>query len=103
MISGDKENIKSLLKQAYFWDVDFGSGNVVSKRLIIERTLGLGTLTEMALLLRYYGAEEVEKTMLNLNYIDPKTLNFVSKFFGKSRRAFKCYIRKQLMPQHWNY
>jgi hypothetical protein len=103
MILNEKENIISLLKQPYFWDVDFGSGNIVSKRLVIERTLSLGTLADMALLLRYYGPEEVEKTMLSLNYIDQKTLNFASKYFGKSKRTFKCYTRKQLMPRHWDY
>jgi hypothetical protein len=99
----EKDSITGLLKQRYFWDVDTGAGKTVSKRLIIERIFSFGTLAEMALLLRYYGEEEVERILINLNYIDPKTLNFASKYFGKSKKVFKCYIRKQLIPQHWNY
>ncbi len=98
----EKFDIKSLLKQSYFWDIDFRSGKTVSKRLIIERVLSLGTLDELTLLLNYYGREEVEKILMNLNYIDPKTLNFASKYFGRSKKTFKCYTRKQLIPQHWN-
>jgi hypothetical protein len=99
----EKDSIASLLKQRYFWDVDTGAGKNVSKRLIIERIFSFGTLAEIALLIRSYGKEEVEKILINLNYIDPKTLNFASKYFGRSKQAFKCYIRKQSIPQHWNY
>jgi hypothetical protein len=102
MVTEEKDSITSLLRQAYFWDVDFGSRKAVSKRLIVERILSMGTLAEMALLIRYYGEEEVEKVLINLNYIDPKTLNFVSKHFGRSKKTFKCYTRKQLIPQLWN-
>ena len=99
----DKGNISELLKQSYLWDVDITPGKPVSTRLIVERIFTLGTLAEVALLLKYFGKEEVEKVLLNLNYIDSKTLNFASKFFGKSKKTFKCYIRKQSIPQLWNY
>jgi hypothetical protein len=98
----DKGNISELLKQSYFWDVDITPGKTISTRLIVERIFTLGTLAEVALLLRYFGKEKVEEVLINLNYIDSKTLNFVSKYFGKSKRKFKCYIRKQSMPQLWN-
>ena len=53
--------------------------------------------------MRYYGREEVERILLNLNFLDPKTLNFVSKFFNRPKSDFKCYTRKQLTVQHWDY
>jgi hypothetical protein len=97
-----KKDISGILKQCYFWDVDIRSGKNVSKRLVIERIFSLGTLDEVALLIGYYGKEEVEKTLLNLNYMDPRTLNFVSEYFSRSKTEFKCYTRKQLIPQLWN-
>ena len=99
----DKVNITDLIKQKYFWDVDITPGKVVSKRLIIERIFSYGTLSEINLLLRYYGEEEVKKTLLNLNYLDKKTLNFASKYFGKAKKEFKCYTKKQLMNLHWDF
>jgi len=97
-----KKDISGILKQSYFWDVDIRPGRDVSKRLVIERIFSLGTLDEVAFLIGYYGKEEVEKTLLNLNYLEPRTLNFVSEYFGRSKTEFKCYTRKQLMPQLWN-
>lgn len=99
----DKGNISELLKKTYFWDVDITPGKTIPARLIVERIFTLGTLAEVALLLKYFGKDEVEKVLINLNYLDSKTLNFASKYFGKSKKRFKCYIRKQLMPQFWNY
>lgn len=99
----DKGNISELLNKTYFWDVDIAPGKTIPARLIIERVFTLGTLPEVILLLKYFGKEEVEKVLINLNYLDSKTLNFASKFFGRSKKRFKCYIRKQLVPQTWNY
>jgi hypothetical protein len=95
-------NISGLLKRSYFWDIDITPGKTVSTRLIIERIFSLGTLAEVALLLEYFGRKEVEEILMNLNYLDPKTLNFASAFFKKSKKRFKCYTRKQSMPQLWN-
>jgi hypothetical protein len=99
----DKGNISELLNKTYFWDVDITPGKTIPARLIIERVFTLGNLPEVVLLLKYFGKEEVEKVLINLNYLDSKTLNFASKFFGRSKKRFKCYIRKRLVPQTWNY
>jgi hypothetical protein len=96
------KEISEILKQVYFWDIDIKPGQVISKRLVVERIFSMGTLDEMAFVLRYYGEEEAEKILLDLNYMDPKTLNFVSKYFSRSKTEFKCYLKKQSMPQLWN-
>jgi len=89
-----KVDITDLIKQKYFWDVDITPGKPVSKRLIIERIFSFGTLSEINILLRYYGEEEVKNTLLNLNYLDNKTLNFASVYFKTIKKEFKCYTRK---------
>jgi len=97
-----KKDISDILKQSYFWDIDIKPEKPVSKRLVIERVFCLGTFDEMVFIIRYYGKDEVEKVLLDLNYMDPKTLNFVSKYFDRPKTEFRCYIRKQSMPQLWN-
>jgi len=95
-------NISKDLKPQYFWDVDIDKLDVDrSKRLIIERVFVLGTAKEIMLVINYYGERVVVDVLERLNYIDPKTLNFVSKLFNVSLQSFKCYTRKQLTPQHW--
>lgn len=92
------------INKTYFWDIDLNKlDENNSKRLIIERVINFGKLHEIQFLKKYYGTEVVIKTLCNLNYIDPKTLNFISLFFNIPKTKFKCYIRKQLNKQPWNY
>lgn len=92
------------LNKSYFWDIDPEYlDEVKSAKLIIERVMNFGNLHEIQLLKNYYGEKEIKHTLCHLNYIDPKTLNFASLLFNIPKSNFKCYTRKQLTDQHWNY
>ena len=92
------------LNEACFWDVDITKlDEEKSKRLIIERIINFGTLNEIKLIKEFYGVETVVSNLCKLNYIDPKTLNFVSLLFQIPKTKFKCYTRAQSTSQHWNY
>lgn len=92
------------LNKTYFWDIDPGNlDEIKSSRLIIERVMNYGNLNEIQLIKNHYGEKEIKKTVCNLNYIDPKTLNFISILFNIPKNKFKCYTREQLMNQHWSY
>ena len=96
-------NILDELRKNYFWDVDVKKLDAErSKRLIIERIFKLGKANEIMMIINYYGEKVVIDVLKNLNYIDPKTLNFAVKFFNLPLQSFKCYTRKQLNPQHWD-
>jgi len=92
------------LNKAYFWDVDIDKiDEEKSKRLIIERVMIYGNLYEIKLIKEFYGIKEIVSILCKLNYIDPKTLNFISLLFQVPKTKFKCYTRKQLTNQPWNY
>ncbi len=94
--------ILSKLNPQYFWDVDLTAlDEALSSRLIIERVFSLGDMQEMNQVMQFYGKEKVVEILSNLTYIDPKSLNFISKLFNKPREEFRCYILKQSKPQHW--
>lgn len=94
----------SQLNKAYFWDVDISLMEArKSQRLIIERVMLYGNLAEIKLMRAFYGDEVITSTLCNINYIDPKNLNFFSLLFGIPKTEFKCYTRKQLTGQPWNY
>lgn len=96
-------NIKKEFSSQYFWDVDTSSLDVkASKRLIIERIFTLGTIEEMKKVITLYGRSEVIKVLCKANYLDPKTLNFVSFFFNISKNDFRCYTSNQSDLQHWS-
>lgn len=102
-MSDPQENITPLLKKNYIWDIEIKPGKPVPERLIVERIFSFGTLEEAALVIRYFGRKKVEDFLVHLNYLDPKTLNFVSKFFGIPKKDFKCYTKRQSEVQHWDY
>ncbi len=92
------------INPVYFWDVNAEVlDEKKSQRLIIERIAVLGNLQEIKAMIKHYGKKEVLKTLCNLNYLDPKTLNFFSLMFHMPKTDFKCYTRKQSTPRHWNY
>jgi hypothetical protein len=86
-----------------FWDVDLERLDPHrSKRLIIERVFSLGSVEEMVAVIRYYGWSEADKILSRINYLDPKTLNFVAKVFDRPLASFICYTRKQSARPHWS-
>lgn len=99
-----KLNINEVLKPQYFWDVDpLKLDSAANKRLIIERVFTHGSLNEIKSIVQYYGRNQTISILRKISYLDPKTLNFISKLFVIPKRDFKCYTRKPLMPQHWSF
>ena len=87
----------------YFWDVDFSRYNGHPReRLIIERVFNLGSVEEINLVIDFYGRQRVIDVLLQVNYIDPKTLNFIAKLFRIPEKKFRCHKQKLLKNQHWN-
>ena len=92
------------IRKELFWDVDPRIlDEDKNKRLIIERVINLGNFHELKSLIQHYGKKEVVKIICNLNYIDPKTLNFVSLVFDIPKTKFKCYTRNRSIDQPWTY
>jgi len=96
-------NILEDLNKNYFWDIHVSTLDLKkSKRLIIERVFSMGTLSDVRKLINYYGEKEIVEVLSRLNYLDPKTVNFVSKIFDIPLDKFQCQNRKQLVLQYWN-
>jgi len=78
------------INKAYFWDINpVNLDEVKSKGIIIKRVMNYGNLQEIQLVNEFYGVNEITTTLCNLNYIDPKTLNFVSLLFHIPKTKFK--------------
>lgn len=91
------------LNPALFWDVAFSNLDAErSKRLIIERVFTRGDLDELRATIAWYGKDVIVDVLTNLNYLDPKTLNFASLIFEIPRDQFKCYTTKPSKVIHWN-
>jgi hypothetical protein len=53
----------------------------------------MGTENDEKQIFRYYGNDTVRDAILNIKYLDKKTLNYLSIVFGISKERFKCYKR----------
>lgn len=86
------------LKPQYFWDVEISRlDDAKNKRLIIERIVTLGSLEEIKAIIAHYGRSEVVQVVQKL-ILDPKTLNFLSKYFDIPKTSFQCYTTKRSTP-----
>jgi hypothetical protein len=75
-----------------FWDCRAEKINYdESKSFVIERVLTRGTEQDERELFRYYGGETIKNTVLNLRYLDRKTLNYLSIVFNIPQEKFRCY------------
>jgi len=95
--------IRSLFKRHYFWDVDISKLDPVkNQRLIIERILTFGSMKEINLLMEHYGKPAVINICRQISYLDPKTLNFISKLFELPEGEFRCHSGKLSKNIHWS-
>ena len=98
-----KQQFVKQLKPHHFWDINMSEiDDVINKRLIIERIINLGSLSEIDAIIKHYGITEVIKAIRELSFLDPKTLNFISKLFDVPKNTFRCSTGNPLKKKHWN-
>ncbi len=79
-----------------FWDVDKSKISLEkSVQYIIERVAYLGGLKDWLMIQKIYDNETVKKVILNMSYLDVKSLHFYAQVFDIPKERFKCYKLKQ--------
>jgi hypothetical protein len=87
-----------------FWDVDKNSLSFEkSKKLIIQRVLEYGMLTDWKIIKHQYGIKEIAETALHLKELDKRSASFISTLSKIPKEKFLCYITKPSIPKHWNF
>lgn len=87
-----------------FWDVDCAKIDFIqSKAYVIERVLSHGMLTDWYKIKDYYGLDTIREVVLNLRYLDTRSLHFCAAYFDVPIEKFRCYTYAQSNPGHWNY
>ncbi|MBM3436427.1 MAG: hypothetical protein FJY07_09465 [Bacteroidetes bacterium] len=91
------------IRKELFWDIDFNKlDQTLNKRLIIERVLSYGNLSELKTIYQFYGKDVITEEIKKAGYLDPKTIAFVTGYFGIKREELKCCIKKQSDSPFWN-
>ena len=89
------QNSISHLSPHLFWDLNTNTVSFDnSKKLIIERVLEYGLISDWRLIVSVYGMLEIEKMAKQLKSLDPVTLSFLSAIFNSPKESFACYKNK---------
>ena len=84
------------LSKHLFWDYNINTLYLnVDKNLILERVFTRGTENDEKEIFNYYGKELIKDAVLNIKYLDKKTLNYLSIIFDVSKERFECYKKTQ--------
>ena len=99
MIFDDKMNKNytiSDLSPHLFWDVDKSKLSLEkSGHYIIERIALLGGLKDWLIIRNIYGDSKLKEVIVNMRYLDDKSLHFYAQVFNIPKNNFRCYKLKQ--------
>jgi hypothetical protein len=92
-----------LLKDKYlFWEADLKSLDPQkNKDYIIVRVFERGRWSDYKELMAYYSLDEIKHALMNVRWLDEKTMYFVSAYFNLPLKKMRCYKQRQLSPLPW--
>ena len=91
IIMGNNKFIENL-SGYLFWDYNASMLDPdADKILILERVFKRGTENDEKEVFSYYGKNIIKDAILDVKYIDKKTLNYLSIILGVPKENFKCY------------
>ena len=95
---------KPIISKQAFWDVDLNSIDYEKNaRFVVEKVLERGTHQDFLNILHYYGFEGVKELAKKASWLSDLSINFCCKLFNLHPIDFKCYEKKLLNRQHWNF
>ncbi len=98
----DKDRHTAIRKHL-LWEFDLENFDFQNaKDIVIERVVQRGDKDDWLSIFNLYGVEAVENSIRNIQYLNPKDLNFVVWVFDIPKEKMKCYTKTQLSSKHWS-
>lgn len=95
---------KPILSKQAFWDVDMDKIDYEKNaRYVVEKVIERGKSKDFDNLLKFYGFDKVGQLALQANWLSDISVNFCCILFDLKPTDFKCYEKKQLNRQHWDF
>jgi len=93
----------TLSKQS-LWDVDMSSLDYERDSLfIIGKVFNFGSWDDVKAVIACYGRVRLKKEVVQLADLKKDTISFLCLLLNLDKANFKCYLRRQSQPTHWNY
>ena len=88
------------LNKTLFWDIDFETIDYQKHiRFVIERVLTRGNLSDWFELKKQYDLEQIKNEIIEIRFLDEKTLNFCSYLFNTPKEQFRCSTQNPFIPK----
>jgi hypothetical protein len=87
-----EDNFLSKLSGYLFWEYNIEKLDPnIDINLVLERVFTRGTENDEKEVFSYYGRNKIKNAILNIKYLDKKTLNYLSIILCIPREDFRCY------------
>jgi len=89
------------LSKYLFWDVNSEKLDEISDmKLILERVFTRGTEKDEIEVFKYYGRNPIKESVVEIKYLDKKTLNYLSIILDIPKERFLCFSKSQLQDPY---
>lgn len=70
---------------------------------VVEKVIERGKTEDFDSLLKFYGFKQVGELAKQAHWLSDISINFCCTLFKIKPTDFKCYEKKRLNQQHWNF
>lgn len=70
---------------------------------IIQKVAERGLWQDVVHMMKSYPHSQIKQTLLDAAYLPDDVTNFFAHYFSLPLEQFRCYKRKQSLPQLWHY
>ena len=90
---------------ALFWEYDMNDFDwQKSKTIVVQRVVEMGEPEDFFAAFDLYGGIDGFKAILRVvPYLNNLDMHFVCTLFNLKKEELRCYTKRQLNPEHWNY
>jgi hypothetical protein len=96
--------MKPVFRKELFWDVDYDNIDFEDHaRFVIGRVVMRGNLDDWNTLKEFYGLEKIRTEVVNIRYLDKRTLSYLSAILNIKKEDFRCYNTEPSIKALWDY
>lgn len=91
--SGEKSTggKRLFFRSALFWDIDVTTLDPENHaRYIIGKVISRGDLADWNALKQLYGHQRIKQEIVQLRFLDARSLSFLSRYYDIDRTSFRC-------------
>ena len=98
-----KQHANAKINQSLLWEYDIAAFDYAQMaNVVVQRVIERGWPNDWYAVLNLYSIDGIKEIIKAIPYLNEKDMYFVSGLFEIPLLQMKCYIKKQLQPQHWN-